>query len=60
MSFPNENNGKTDLNVAHHVSERKTSHSRLSKMALSSNFYLFVFLKVSDLHLVPEGCIKEL
>ena len=59
VSLPNEVNNKTDLNVAHHVSEKKILHSRLSKLALSSIFYLFIFLRISDLHLAPEVFNKK-
>ena len=59
VSLPNEVNNKTDLNVAHHVSEKKIFHSRLSKLALSSIFYLFIFLRISDLHLAPEVFNKK-
>ena len=42
MNFINENNSKSGLNVAHHVSEKKIFYSRLSKLALSSIFFTFL------------------
>ena len=65
VSFANENNGKTDLNVAHHVSKENIFYSRLRGLKQHFlPFYLFKNVRFASegfdkKRTVWKGCVKN-